>query len=314
MKRKDLLTIVLLLVLVVSVASLTGYLINAVNSQSTVETMRELYQQPTDTPIPTMRAQAEATEETNPPTAAPTEIPQQTEALRQAETPQETETRSDQLPKVTYGPEAYSRHVTAFAKLIQLNEDIVAWLEVPDLVEQAVVLRDNSYYLTRDYTGAKNVNGALFLDECISFSGNARPYTYIVYGHNMKTGAMFGRLSKYEDISWYRTHAFVTFNTVYESGEFVIFAVEKRNVTGGETSLYQLYSSSVEVRQATIRSIRQGSAIDVPLDVQADDQLLLLVTCTGDDDERLVISARKLREDETEERLQSDVIAYCGSK
>jgi len=37
--------------------------------------------------------------------------------------------------------------------------------------------------------------------------------------------------------------------------------------------------------------------------VSGDDQVLMLVTCNGDDNERLVVAARRFREDETEESL-----------
>ena len=39
------------------------------------------------------------------------------------------------------------------------------------------------------------------------------------------------------------------------------------------------------------------------LDVQADDQILLLVTCLDGDDERFVVAARRLRENETADSL-----------
>ena len=39
------------------------------------------------------------------------------------------------------------------------------------------------------------------------------------------------------------------------------------------------------------------------LDVQADDQILVLVTCVDEDTDRLVVAARRLRDSETEEHL-----------
>lgn len=52
--------------------------------------------------------------------------------------------------------------------------------------------RDDIYYLDHDVMGTSNVNGTLFLDAAISLK--TRPYAYIIYGHNMKSGAMFGSL------------------------------------------------------------------------------------------------------------------------
>lgn len=55
-----------------------------------------------------------------------------------------------------------------------------------------MVQRDNTYYLNRDYLGYHNDNGAIFLDMGCDLTGN--PKALILYGHNMKTGAMFGNL------------------------------------------------------------------------------------------------------------------------
>lgn len=79
-----------------------------------------------------------------------------------------------------------------FAKLKQQNQDIVAWLTIPEQLDIAVVQRDNTYYLNRDYLGYHNDNGAIFLDMGCDLTGN--PKALILYGHNMKTGAMFGNL------------------------------------------------------------------------------------------------------------------------
>ena len=38
--------------------------------------------------------------------------------------------------------------------------------------------------------------------------------------------------------------------------------------------------------------------------VNEEDQILLLITCVGDDDERLIVAARRLREGEKEDQLQ----------
>lgn len=40
------------------------------------------------------------------------------------------------------------------------------------------------------------------------------------------------------------------------------------------------------------------------VDLRGDDQILLLVTCNGNDDERLIISARRFREGDSREVLQ----------
>ena len=40
------------------------------------------------------------------------------------------------------------------------------------------------------------------------------------------------------------------------------------------------------------------------IDVNEEDQLLLLITCVGDDDERLIIASRRLRDGEQANNLE----------
>lgn len=60
------------------------------------------------------------------------------------------------------------------------------------------------------------MNGAIFLDESCDLS--TRPYTLMLYGHNMKSGAMFGNLRNYENLTYYKNNPFIKFDTAYEDG------------------------------------------------------------------------------------------------
>ena len=50
--------------------------------------------------------------------------------------------------------------------------------------------------------------------------------------------------------------------------------------------------------------MERRSVINSALDVRADDQILLLVTCLDGDTERLVVAARRLREGEQADQLR----------
>ena len=53
-----------------------------------------------------------------------------------------------------------------FDQLRQQNEDVTAWLYLPDSVINYPVLQhgDNDYYLTRQIDGSYNKNGSIFMD------------------------------------------------------------------------------------------------------------------------------------------------------
>ena len=186
------------------------------------------------------------------------------------------------------------------------NRDVIGWLSIPGVLEQPVVQRDNAYYLRRDALGSRNDNGALFLEEGISLQ--SRPDAYIIFGHNMKTGGMFGSLRLYEDVGYYRQNALIDFNVLYEDGQYVVFAVSDIATVQGlarYAPFLQLPGMDAEGREACIRQLRAWSHIASPVQAGAEDQLLLLVTCEGSEDSRRVVAARRLREGETAEGIRS---------
>ena len=203
-----------------------------------------------------------------------------------------------------YPSNPFLRISERFQKLRRRNSDIVGWVTIEELLDEAVVQRDNSYYLRRDYLGYHNTNGAIFLEESIGL--RSRPSALLLYGHNMKTGAMFGCLRNYETLSFYKKNPYITFDTLYEDGRYIIFAVAQVNIdptSGSHAAFYQLPSCSNERKAQIISDLCRLSMYSCPLDVQPEDQLLLLITCMGDDDERRVVAARRVREGETEDSL-----------
>ena len=212
-----------------------------------------------------------------------------------------------EAPKISDWPNNPSMTVSPTLKKLQRqNKDIVGWLSIPDQLSQAVVQRDNTYYLRRDYLGYHNANGALFLEEGTSLK--TRPDTYIIFGHNMKTGDMFGSLRLYEDVGYYRRHAVIDFNSLYEDGQYAVFAIADVDTVQGMkhyAPFMQLPGMEEKARADCIQKLQAYSLLYSPIPVSADDQLLLLVTCEGAEESRRIVAARRLREGETEQTLSS---------
>ncbi len=192
----------------------------------------------------------------------------------------------------------------SFRQVREKNHDIVAWLTIDGVVDEAVVQRDNSFYLTHDYLGQKNTNGALFMDENCSLL--PVPNHVIVYGHNMKTGAMFGRLILYKTkgLDYLKKHAIATFNTMYEDGEYVVFAVIQVHLDYTNRRFFNFYTLDFTDEDAFRDYIIRAKALSfytVPVSVEPGDRLLSLVTCVGEnnEDERLILLLRKLRDGES---------------
>ena len=209
----------------------------------------------------------------------------------------EKQPASDSLPAMDY-PNGYELNAR-IQLLRKKNENIIGWITMDDL-DEPVAFRDNTFFLNHDVTGKKNVNGALFLDEGTRLL--TRPYTLLVYGHNMKTGAMFGNLKKYEEFTYAFRHRFLRFDTLYEEGHYVLFSVSQICVTPGKSrylNLMDIRSANRKTRKNALDGLIRLGLHDMPTEVNEEDQVLLLITCVGDDDERLVVAARRLRDGES---------------
>ena len=289
-----------LLVAVFGLAKLIGYGAGMLSSRRATQELRDVYRTEqtaapdtdTDAPAQTPKAEPTATAE---PTPKPSPEPTATPSVTQSPIPR--------LPSASYPDNLKLAVSSRFKSLRKESRDIVGWLTVGRMLDDVVVQRDNVFYLDHDVSGNKNVNGALFLDAGIDLK--SRPYAYIIYGHNMKSGAMFGFLRSYENISYYHNNPFITFETMYETGRYVIFATGKVSLEEKSKDYLDYYALRADIladRVTAINALISTSMHTCRIDVRADDQLLLLSTCVGNPDERRVVAARRIRpgEDETE--------------
>ena len=275
--------------------SLIGYGRDWLSARNTSRDLQAVYHAaPTDEPT--------LMTETPSPTTAPKETAIPTVS------PVPTPSPAPRLEAIAYPSNPKLTVSNRFKALLRESKYIMGWLNLGKLVDEPVLQRDDTFYLTHDAKGKENVNGAIFLDASISLK--TRPYTYILYGHNMKTGAMFGSLRNYENRNFYHADPFITFDTMYEDGRYVIFAVgsiSTEEYGRHYVDFHNLKSTDREKRQAAIDALISASVFTCPIDVQADDQILLLVTCTEKDQDRRVVAARRVRDGEDEATLMKTV-------
>jgi len=294
-RKKTLRLFVLVLASALVVYSAVRLILYFTESEASRSTSRELQQiyEGADAGTP----EQDRTENTaGPEENAAAQIP--VETLPPAEQPD-----SGKLQSMSYPGNPGLEMSDRFRELRKKSEYIVGWLSM-DGVEEAVVRRDNTFFLDHDATGKKNSNGAIFMDENIYLT--TRPYTVILYGHNMKNGNMFSRLRKYKDSAYCFAHRVITFDTMYEDGKFAVFAVAEISTVPGKAAWYDIWSLESDDREEREKAIRELERISVSgsvIDVQPEEQILLLVTCLDGDTDRLIVAARRLREGETESSL-----------
>ena len=90
-----------------------------------------------------------------------------------------------------------------FASLKKANKDVVAWIQgLGGVVNYPVVqCKNNSYYLKHLFDGTANPNGTIFVHCENRFLQDDVTF---IFGHHMRSGKMFGRLTDYESASVFR--------------------------------------------------------------------------------------------------------------
>ncbi len=92
----------------------------------------------------------------------------------------------------------------------EVNEDIYAWIYIPDTVIDYPVLchpGEDSYYLNRNLDGSIGYPGCIFSDP-VNAADFSDPNT-VLYGHNMRNGTMFGSLKNFRDREFFDDHRYV---------------------------------------------------------------------------------------------------------
>ena len=184
-----------------------------------------------------------------------------------------------------------------YALLLAANPDFCGWLRAGSDIDLPVVHRvnDNETYLTTNLEGEASDGGTLFVD------GYNRLYPAdtltVIYGHNMNSGEMFGRLHRFESQDYLLAHPVVAFDTLYNSGEYVPFAAFYARTD--EVDIRQ-FQPTVEAFNALVDQLQRLSLYDDGIDVRYGDSVLALVTCAGSDRaRRFFLVCRRLREGET---------------
>lgn len=111
------------------------------------------------------------------------------------------------------------------ATLLEHNSDYAAWIQVPDTQLSYPVVRgsDNEKYLNYTFEGSYNPAGAIFMD--YRNSANLQDYHTILYGHNVKSGLMFGSLASYRTSSYLEEHPYIILYTADTAHYYRVFNV-----------------------------------------------------------------------------------------
>lgn len=186
-----------------------------------------------------------------------------------------------------------------FRVLYHENPDFVGWLKIGGTkIDYPVMSRagDNNYYLDKNFTHQKDKNGLLILDYRSDVL--AEKQNIIIYGHNMRTGVMFGTLKQYKDKNFCEAHPTIQFDSLYEEGEYQVVAALLSEVAYEDEDVFRYYDaidiSTEESFQAFKNNIYQNAIYTIGDELQYGDSCLVLSTCDNyKEDGRFVVVAKK---------------------
>ena len=157
------------------------------------------------------------------------------------------------------------------------NKEIVGEISLLNTDYQKAVVQhsDNDYYLNHTENKKSSFMGAIFLDYRVNIDSSRK---LLIYGHNSsKVDMPFKILNNYYDYKYYQEHPYIQI------------------VTSKETKLYKIYSVYVEVKDFSymktdfkndedwfnhISSFKEKSLYDTGVEVNKDDHILILQTCS----------------------------------
>lgn len=176
-------------------------------------------------------------------------------------------------------------------KLREYNEDVVGWIRIPGVKEIDFPImqgEDNKYYLEHAWDGSENVTGSIFLEYLNS--SDYTDYNTIVYGHNMRNGAMFAKLHLYRDQGTLDYWPYVYIRTDEGVLRYEIFASFYAPL---DSPAYGLSFNQEETKVKLLEYAKENSEVKVDFEPELTDRILTLSTCsTSDKEQRWVVQAR----------------------
>lgn len=168
-----------------------------------------------------------------------------------------------------------------------INNDVLGWIYFEDGEINYPLLQglDNEKYLDKAYDGTTARAGSIFMD--CNNSSNFEDMHSLIYGHNMKNGAMFGKLRNYRKDDYYGAHKYFQIITREKHFRYEIFACAD---IADDSFIYDVDFDDKQQFGDFIGKIKEISIIKPDVTVTADDRILTLSTCSSTN-RRLIVSA-----------------------
>lgn len=167
-----------------------------------------------------------------------------------------------------------------------ISDDFRFWIYIEGTgidynVQQA---NDNEFYLRRDMF--KNYReksaGSIFLDyrnyadRLFDVTDKEKGSHFIVYGHNMNSGMMFGKLKEYQKEDYFFGHQYIY---TYSTKGVAVWKVFSAYETTTEDYYIQTFFASSDEYLTFLKNLQRKSVVDTDIILNSRDDILTLSTC-----------------------------------
>lgn len=190
----------------------------------------------------------------------------------------------DQTPGIQT-PKGYV--IGKYAELYKKNPDIIGWVKVNGTRIDYPVMqtqKDPQFYLRRNFEKQYSISGVPFMD---ALSDIFKPTAnWMIYGHHMLNGTMFGDLEKYQDKAFWETHKTFQFDTIYKGGQgtYEVIAAFHARILPVDSTGFKYYNYAGITAKSDfydyVTNIKKDADYDTGVTAKYGDQLVTLSTCS----------------------------------
>ena len=189
-----------------------------------------------------------------------------------------------------------------YLKLYEKNKDFIGWIYIEGAKIDYPVMQckeNEKKYLRANFDGEYALAGTPFM---AAGCDAKKPSTnLIIYGHNMKSGYMFGDLDEYLDAEYLNKHRIIHFDTIYGLNQYQVVAAFHLTLNSpGETGYYFHGFMEAETQgelNEFLEEVNKKNEIDTTVTATMNDHFLTLSTCDdygAHEGRRFLVIAKKI--------------------
>lgn len=159
------------------------------------------------------------------------------------------------------------------------NDDVVALIEIPNVLEEVIVqTNNNDYYLHYDINKNENIIGASFLDYRNNLNDSKK---LLVYSHSDPEGTLpFVKLTNYNNQDFYKDNKYIYLTDSVNKRKYEVFA---SYIESSDFDYVNLENFNGLSYKEHLEKLKSKSYINSSVKLDNNSKVLILQTCSFDD-------------------------------